>query len=272
MNDLPLLVPRIFPADSIVAGFTTRRGGVSTPPFDSLNMGFNTADDPGAVSENHRILFDHIGIAEDRAALMGQVHGSYVRIVESGGLYPETDAIITSQTGLLLGVRVADCVPLLIHDASKGIAGAVHCGWKPIASGIIERTVDTMRQAWNSEPADIRAALGPSAGPCCYEIGPEVAARLSQQAIREREGRFSRICGRNHPQAREYRDYRRPDRNDRSLHDLWRIALLFPSTRRRPFRRMMGFIMLGIKATYKKDKNRFTTEARIIHESVYAIP
>ncbi len=190
MNDLPLLVPRIFPADSIVAGFTTRRGGVSTPPFDSLNMGFNTADDPGAVSENHRILFDHIGIAEDRAALMGQVHGSYVRIVESGGLYPETDAIITSQTGLLLGVRVADCVPLLIHDASKGIAGAVHCGWKPIASGIIERTVDTMRQAWNSEPADIRAALGPSAGPCCYEIGPEVAARLSQQAIREREGRI----------------------------------------------------------------------------------
>lgn len=190
MSDLRILVPRIFHPDAVTTGFTTRSGGVSLPPFDSLNLGFHTADDPAAVRENHRILYNHIGIPDNRAALMGQIHGSNVRIVDESGLYPDTDALLTSRSGLLLGVRVADCVPMLVFDARKGVIGAVHCGWKPIVSGIVERTVETMRRTWDSDPSNIRAALGPSAGPCCYEIGIEVASRLSKHAIREHGGRL----------------------------------------------------------------------------------
>jgi polyphenol oxidase len=98
-------------------------------------------------------------------------------------VYPGADCILCPEPGVLLCVLTADCVPVLIHDPSKGIAGAIHCGWKPLAAGIVERAVETMRREWGADPGSLLAALGPSAGPCCYEIGPEVAERLDPSSV-----------------------------------------------------------------------------------------
>lgn len=188
MNKPQPLRPAIFPPESIAAGFTTRFGGVSRPPFDSLNLGVQTADDPEAVRENYRILSTYLGVTGDRLALMGQVHGTRVRVVDRGGIYPETDCLLTAEPGVLLGVRAADCVPVLLHTPSAGIAGAVHCGWRPIAAGILERTLETIRSEWGVDPVGLLAALGPSAGRCCYEVGPDVAETFAPSSIDRRGG------------------------------------------------------------------------------------
>ena len=188
MNSLHPLVPSLFSPELIVAGFTTRLGGVSLPPFDSLNLGVHTADDPESVRENYRILYTRMGVTGDNVALMRQIHGARIRVVDRGGLYPDTDCLLTAEPGVLLGVRTADCVPLLLHDPRTGTVGAAHCGWRPIAAGIIERTIETMRLEWSTTPEDILAALGPSAGPCCYEVGTEIAERFdASSVVRRRE-------------------------------------------------------------------------------------
>jgi hypothetical protein len=190
MNSFHPLVPSIFPPEAVVAGFTTRRGGVSLPPFDSLNLGDRTADDPESVRENYRILYTALGVHGEQAALMRQVHDARIRVIEKGGMYADTDCLLTAEPGVLLGIRVADCVPVLLHNPRTGVVGAAHCGWRPIVTGILERTVETMRREWNFDPGDLYAALGPSAGACCYEVGPEVAERFAPSSIESRGGRL----------------------------------------------------------------------------------
>ena len=190
MNSFHPLIPSLFPPEKIVAGFTTRQGGVSLPPFDSLNLGTRTADDPQSVCENYRILFTALGVRDEQTALMQQIHDTSIRVIDRGVVYPETDCLLTIEPCVLLGVRVADCVPVLFHDPRTGIVGAVHCGWRPITAGILERTLDIMRGEWHSAPVDILAALGPSAGPCCYEVGPEVAVKFAPSSVENRGGRF----------------------------------------------------------------------------------
>jgi YfiH family protein len=190
MSNLRLIIPRFPDSGQVICGFTTRLGGVSLPPFDSLNLGTRTSDPPDSVRENYRILYTHLGVREDRAALMCQVHSAFVRIVDRGGVYDETDSLLTSTPGVLLGVRVADCVPVLFYDSGKKVVGAIHCGWRPTVSGILEKTLERMALGWQTNPADVHAALGPSAGPCCYEVGSEVAAQLYSAAVQVRSGRL----------------------------------------------------------------------------------
>lgn len=182
------VIPHSLARAGVLCGFTTRRGGVSLPPFDSLNLGTRTADPGESVRENYRILYDYLAVPEERAALMRQVHSATVRVIERGGVYDDTDGLLTAAPGILLGVRVADCVPVLLHDPRRRVAGAIHCGWRPIVGGILERALELMRSEWNSRPEDLLAALGPSAGPCCYEIGEEVAVRLDPSSVLFRNG------------------------------------------------------------------------------------
>lgn len=189
MNDLRPIVPRLLDGRRVICGFTTRTGGVSRPPFDSLNLGVNTDDDPVAVRENCRILFRYFGVHEDDVALMRQVHGADVRIVDHGGVSDSTDGIFTTRNGLLLGVRVADCVPVLFHDTARGVIGAVHCGWRPIAADILERSLALMHREWGSHPGDVQVVLGPSAGACCYEVGGEITERFAPESLSRRDGR-----------------------------------------------------------------------------------
>jgi polyphenol oxidase len=181
---------RVLAGQPCLAGFTTRAGAVSAPPYDSLNFGARTGDDPSAVHANHERLFSHLGVDAASFAFMGQAHGIEVRHADRGGRYPMTDGLVTATPGLLLGVRTADCLPLLFCDPDTPSAGAVHCGWRSLTGGIVERAVDTMRAEFGSRPEHLAAASGPAAGPCCYEVGEEVAALFVPSAVFVRNGRF----------------------------------------------------------------------------------
>lgn len=115
-----------------------------------------------------------------------QVHGTDVlvldRPVEDGEVFPGGwDAIVTDQAGLLLTVRTADCVPLLLYDPGQRVVAAVHAGWRGAVAGIVPKSIETMRARFGSEPAALEVGIGPSVGPCCYEVDAPVLSRLREQ-------------------------------------------------------------------------------------------
>jgi polyphenol oxidase len=189
MIGIEVITPHLYPVDRITAGFTVRTGGVSSAPFDTLNLGGTTRDNPDDVRRNRYILYDSLDIDESCAALMKQVHGSTVEVVSAGGRYMNTDGLLTATTGLLLGVLTADCVPLLLYDPEHHVAGAVHCGWRPIVGGIAEESVERMKKLWGTRPETLLAVMGPAIGACCYEIGTDVAQKLRQSSVIVRDGK-----------------------------------------------------------------------------------
>ena len=161
--------------------FTTRLGGVSTGHLSSLNIGLHRGDDPENVARNHEILSNVLGYDVKKTVLSHQVHSDVVRVVTEAdcmGLdhhqYPECDGLVTSTPGLALMVFTADCTPILLHDPVTGAVGAVHAGWRGTAMDIAGKTVQTMATAFGCDPRNIRAAIGPNIGPCCFETDAEV--------------------------------------------------------------------------------------------------
>lgn len=162
-------------------GFSLRTGGVSKAPFDSGNLGRGLGDD-AAVETNHRSLGKAIGY--ERVFELSQVHGRRVRPV-SGTEDPvavrqeEGDGLLTFEAGLALGVRTADCVPVLIADARLGAVAAVHAGWRGVESGIVGVAIEGLLDG-GSRPEDLRVALGPHLRVENFEVGEDVAERLRQ--------------------------------------------------------------------------------------------
>lgn len=159
-------------------GFTTRRGGVSPAPWDSLNLGGAVGDDPVRVVENWRRLREATGL---RFARVRQVHGA--RAVLAGdrpGDEPveEADAVISTAPGVAACVSVADCVPVLLADPETGAVAAVHAGWRGTVLRAAAEGVRTLGVAAGAPPARLLAAVGPSIGPCCYEVSQELADRF----------------------------------------------------------------------------------------------
>lgn len=183
--DAPLLLrPSVFDdLSSVVAAFSTRAGGVSQPPFDSLNLGFSTGDNEEAVRENRRRLLEAVGFAPDALATVGQVHGANVATVEGPGHTDRHDGLVTKCRGLVLGVPVADCGAVLLADAEAGVVGACHAGWRGAVAGIPAVTVEAMRKL-GAEPERIRAYVGPCIGPDDFEVGPEVATQFDEAHVR----------------------------------------------------------------------------------------
>jgi len=175
-QELPLLVSSIMPA-RFRHGFTTRAGGVSEAPFDSLNLGWNWGDKAGHVAENHRRLLCVSG-----AEVMyrcTQVHG--VSIVRVGGTDDsakvatwQADGMVSDESGVGLSVHVADCTPILMACPETGACAALHAGWRGTVAGMAPVGVQAMASQFGCRPADLRVALGPCIGPCCFEVGPEV--------------------------------------------------------------------------------------------------
>ena len=165
--------------------FTTRLTGVSTGVWGSLNIAMHRGDADANVEENYRILGECIGFAPEDLVLSHQTHSDIVRRVTRAdhiGLdhheYPECDALITNEPGTGLVVFTADCTPILLHDPVTGAVGAVHAGWRGTASGIVKKTVDMMAAEFRCDPADIRAAIGPNIGQCCFETDADVPNAL----------------------------------------------------------------------------------------------
>ena len=165
-----------------IHGFTTRYGGVSTGYLSSLNLGVHRGDDPENVRKNYEIVGAALGFDPEDVVMTHQVHSAVVRRVGrenrgEGLLRPvpgDYDGLITDEPGVVLAVFSADCVPILLFDPVRRAVGAVHAGWRGTAAGIVRNAVERMRQEFGCEPHDLRAAVGPCIGPCCFETGPEV--------------------------------------------------------------------------------------------------
>jgi YfiH family protein len=161
------------------AVFTTRVGGVSAPPFDSLNLGLLTDDDPPAVRENRRRAAAAAGVDADDVLIGYQVHGADVEVRDRAprpnpysGPAPDparVDGQATASAGVAPLVLVADCLPVAL--AGSGRVGVIHCGWRGLAAGIVRSGVAAVEAH--------AAAIGPGIGPCCYEVGDEVMAAFA---------------------------------------------------------------------------------------------
>jgi YfiH family protein len=168
--------------------FSTRNGGISTPPFDSLNLAFHVGDAPEAVTANRRIFSAAAGFSLENLVCAQQVHGTRVfsaSFQDRGkGVYcyedavSETDALITDDSNVVLGAFFADCVPVFIADPVRKAVGLAHAGWKGTLHHIAQKTVAKMTEEFGCVSSDCFAFIGPSIGPCCYRVGEEVIALL----------------------------------------------------------------------------------------------
>ena len=161
--------------------FTTRHGGVSTGIFDSMNIAIKEGEREENVRRNIGILGEALGFASEDLVLTRQTHSDIVRVVgraDCSGCfhrdYPECDALVTNTPGVALMIFTADCTPMLFYDPVTGAVGAAHAGWRGTAAAIGARVVEAMVREFGSDPADIRAAIGPNIGMCHFETDKDV--------------------------------------------------------------------------------------------------
>ena len=168
--------------------FTTRRGGVSAPPYDTLNLGVLTDDDRDAVDANRDRLAAAIGIARERTLQGLQVHGSVVRrareLPAAGAELEEADGQATALVDVAAVVLTADCLPVAI--AGREAVAIVHAGWRGLAGGVLAQGVRALREL--GAEGELCAAIGPGAGACCYETGPEVHDAFAAYGPQARRG------------------------------------------------------------------------------------
>jgi YfiH family protein len=172
---LPLLRSAVIPA-GFRHGFPTRAGGVSEAPFDTFNLGGKWGDAPESVAENRRRLARAAGAPLHAAS---QVHGVDITRVRAGDAPAEVarrqaDGLCTDRADVALAVFVADCIPAFVVDPRSGAFAAVHAGWRGTLAGVLPAAVRALAEHFGARPADLRVALGPAIGPCCFEVGPEV--------------------------------------------------------------------------------------------------
>lgn len=172
------------PGAPLVA-FTTRHGGVSAGPFHSLNLGFSSGDRPEAVEENRRRLREALGLGE--VASLSQVHGNDCLAVAAGGLAGTGDALFTTRQDLALAIGTADCLGVVLWDEHRRALAAAHAGWRGILAGVLESAATRVREA--SPGGALFCAIGPGIRACCFEVGPEVAARFPADCVLEGEPR-----------------------------------------------------------------------------------
>lgn len=210
---------------------TTRLGGVSAAPFDSLNLSFSSGDNPDCVKQNRARVISALGLPEAPRWLK-QVHGVRVVDADLAAHRPQADASISNRPGDVLAVMTADCIPVLICDRLGRRVAAAHAGWRGLAAGVLESTL----AALESEPSDLLAWLGPGIGPQAFEVGPEV-----------REAFLAADPG----AAAAFQ----PANGDRLLADLYRLA------RRRLGRAGVNAVFGGGHCTYS-DPERFFSYRR----------
>ncbi|HUV36463.1 MAG TPA: polyphenol oxidase family protein [Patescibacteria group bacterium] len=169
---------------------TSRPGGTSPHPYDSLNLGSGTGDRPEHVRENRHRLLSVLAIPPERVARCVQVHGSRVAIVHGGGTRRETDGLITTARRLALAISTADCYPVAVYAPSEKVLAALHVGRSGAALGIIRTAIETMEDRYSIDTRGTLAVIG--AGICrrCYTVYPETAARFPAKYIHRRNDAY----------------------------------------------------------------------------------
>jgi YfiH family protein len=164
-----------WPAPARVRGLqTTRIGGFSRAPYDTLNLGTHVDDDPLTVASNRNLLNN---LVPSEPIWLEQVHGTQVVLAEAAGCQPRGDACITRHSNTVCTVMTADCLPVLLCDGAATVVGVAHAGWRGLAAGVLESTAQAMQAA----PSKLMAWLGPAIGPQSFEVGGEVRATFVSQ-------------------------------------------------------------------------------------------
>ena len=183
-------------------GFTTRYGGVSSGYLASMNIGIHRGDELQNVARNYEILGNLLGFETDDVVAAKQIHSDIIYKVTAAdrggclteGASPVCDGLITDVPGIALNVFTADCTPILYHDPVTGAVGAAHAGWRGTAAGIAAKTVQAMAAAYGCKPENIRAAIGPHIGQCCFETDRDVVDAMVE-ALGEEACPHIKKCG-----------------------------------------------------------------------------
>lgn len=167
----------------LVHGFSTRTGGVSAREGEKLlNLGFIEWDTPDNVNKNRREFQAALGAPNFRLVPLKQIHSALLRPFAEPPVQPcKGDASASKTPGLLLGVQTADCVPILLVDPKTRAVAAIHAGWRGTLARIAEKAVGRMHYEFGSKPSDLLAAIGPSIGPCCYEVAADFVSKFTAQ-------------------------------------------------------------------------------------------
>jgi YfiH family protein len=180
---------------SVLAGFTTRNGGSSRPPFNSLNLGLNSGDQIAQVEANRTALAHAFSLPAHLVLTVNQVHGTGILVIDqpnpdlSHFQQVEADAIITNQREILVGILVADCFPVLLAAENGKVAAVVHVGWRGAASGLLGHSVRALQQQFKIAPDTLFAAIGPGIGAHKYEVDRPV-----RETFRQGSGNWERIA------------------------------------------------------------------------------
>lgn len=180
-NPAKIEILRPWPDASICHGFIGRTGGASTGAFASMNLSYWVGDDERAVDTNWDRLRRAVPDLK-LVARLNQVHGNVVHAAtrDTAGLRPAGDGIVTAEPGVMLGIFTADCVPILMVDPKRKIAAALHAGWRGVIADIVDVGIRAMVQL-GARASDIRAAMGPSIGQCCFEVDAELGDRFGRE-------------------------------------------------------------------------------------------
>ncbi len=167
--------------------FSTRKGGVSGPPYATANMAYHVGDDPRLVKENRRLL--SVAVTRRKGVPVytaSQVHGNYFLLLDSRtSMAAKTlenqpaDSLITADREILLGIMTADCLPVLLIDRQSRAVAAVHAGWRGILARVVPRTMRAMERNYGVSTADLLVLLGPCIGRCCYQVGKDLIRKFA---------------------------------------------------------------------------------------------
>ncbi len=165
----------------VVHAVSTRHGGVSPVPFDSLNLSNAVGDEPANVAANLAHLHDALGLDGAATVTANQAQADRIAVVDAalrGTRVAGVDALLTKEPGVPLLLRFADCVPILFLDTVHDVVGVAHAGWRGTVARVAAKTACRMFETFGTRPADLLACIGPSIGPCCYQVGEEVVRRV----------------------------------------------------------------------------------------------
>jgi YfiH family protein len=167
----------------LLHGFLGRRGGKSAGRYAGLNLSFRVGDDPQTVKDNICDMKRAVGVHDLRIVTMKQVHGDRIVEVKDKSLKEagEVDGMVTEERGVFLAILTADCLPILFTVPGRTVVAVVHAGWRGTLAGIAPKALELLKTRYGVAPDSVQVALGPSVGPCCYEIGADVSAPLLER-------------------------------------------------------------------------------------------